>query len=131
MDKLIDLLREAFEAGQSSAIAYYHGAHDQSFQDWRKDNEKEINSCTDFNIRKALESSDHELFHLRAHMDELYNWIKSDSVLKAFHYIDKNPTAFDMEDDDYVNLYLLCRQLRKKDREYNEMRLDDFDQKLP
>lgn len=76
-------------------------------------------SFENFLVRKIQEAENNT-----SYMDTLFSWIKSDSVLKAFHYMDKNPSAFDLTDDHYMDLYLLCLELRKKDKEHNESMKD-------
>lgn len=88
-------------------------------------------STEEWNKDKEIESLRHELFHADAHIQQLHSWIKSDSVLKAFHYMDKNQHHFGLTDFGYIHLYLLCLELRKADKADIENRNDAFDQQLP
>lgn len=90
-----------------------------------------MKSTEEWNKEKEIESLNHELFHADAHIQQLHDWIKSDSVLKALQYMDKNQHHFALTDVEYMHLYLLCLELRKADKEYNESRKDAFDQQLP
>jgi hypothetical protein len=136
--ELKDLLREAFEAGQQNASEYYHGGrgYHPEFNKWYTENvderePAEFESVKLWNKDKEIESQRYELFHLNAQLQDLFTWIKAESTYRAFRYMDKNPSAFDLNDDEYMNLYLLCLELRKKDKEEIEARNDAFDQTLP
>ena len=42
MNDLMDLLKEAFEAGMSCAAAYEHGTYTVNFKKWSEENKREI-----------------------------------------------------------------------------------------
>lgn len=73
-------------------------------------------SMENFSKDKEIESLTYDLFHLNAQFQELLGWIKSDSTIKALRYMDKNPSAFDLEDFEYMNLLLLGMRLRQEDK---------------
>jgi hypothetical protein len=42
MNELVDMLREAFDAGMSCAAAYEHGTYTVDFKKWHEENKEEI-----------------------------------------------------------------------------------------
>jgi hypothetical protein len=42
MDKLIDMLKEAFDAGMACSAAYEWGTYSVDFKKWREENKEEI-----------------------------------------------------------------------------------------
>lgn len=83
----------------------------------------------EFNKDKEIESQRHELFHSNAHIEQLHQWIKSDSVYTALRYAYKSPSKTgmdDMDDKSYLELYRLSEKLRQAEREELAARQDDF-----
>jgi hypothetical protein len=75
-----------------------------------------------------------QLFNVNAETENLYRWIKSDSVHTALRYAFKNPSKTcmdDIEDKHYIDMYNLSKKLRELDAKDIENRNDAFDSQLP
>jgi hypothetical protein len=152
--ELIDLLREAFDAGMACAAAYEHGAYSVNFKKWCEENETEINKLTEENeqLISKLSKRDDEysllyndyanhdhtindlrqtMFHTDAYVETLHNYIVSDSVYTLLRYGSKSSTIVDGMDDHYVDLLNISEQLRAADAADVQNRNDAFDQQLP
>lgn len=85
-------------------------------------------------LKDQLDGNTHELFHQSAYVEQLHQWIKSDSVYTLLRYGSKSPSSSgvdDCQDDHYSDLYNLSTQLREADRADTENRNENFLQQLP
>jgi len=83
-----------------------------------------MDTCDDLNA---------QIFNATAENDNLYRWIKSDSVYTALRFAFKNQSKTcmdDIEDKHYIDMYNLSTKLRELDRQDIENRNDDFDSKM-
>lgn len=90
-----------------------------------------MKTTEEWNKDKEVESLRHEIFHAEAEIQQLYSWIKSDSVYTLLRYGSKSTTIVDGMDDFYIDILNLSEQLRAADREDIQNRNDAFDQQLP
>lgn len=50
-----------------------------------------MKSTEEWNKDKEIESLRHEIFHAEAEIQQLYSWIKSDSVYTLLRYVNQEP----------------------------------------
>lgn len=84
--------------------------------------------------RRLMDTNDNqnaELFNLNAEIENLYRWIKSDSIYTLLRHGSKSTTIIDGMDEHYIDMLNLSEKLRMLDTEDINTRNDAFDQKLP
>jgi hypothetical protein len=88
MSGLVDMLREAFNAGMSCAAAYEHGTYTVDFKKWHEENKSEIErlglsvvikfpNTKDFVTRKFKEGTVYKSFDQSRYMESFKAFIES------------------------------------------------------
>jgi len=81
--------------------------------------------------KERIESENYELFHLNAELENIYRWIKSDSIYSILRQASKSPSIVNGDDDHYIDMLNLSERLRYNDSEENEARKNNFEKNQP